>query len=323
MEQEAIFSQVIILGIVGLIGVIAAKAKVISSVVNDSLAGIIINITAPFMIISSLSGLEFTDLIIKNSLWVFVFSYMAIFVLMGLGFLSFKILGLKEDLGKVHVLHTTYGNIVFLGFPVINELFPGGEALLYAGIYQVASNSIMWTWAVYYLRKDKNQSFGSNLKKLANPNTIALVLGLLIMAFQIRLPFVLQKSMGGLGNTTLYLAMLYIGGLLASIKLLDSVKNLHVWILSLNKLVLGPFIVLLIIQAIISLTGLHLGYIALTVVVLEAAMPCMVIIIILVKKYGGDEKSAIGNLFLTTVLSFITLPLVNYLIKCTITFFTE
>ncbi len=314
MGLEAIFNQVMILGIVGIIGVIAAKLKIISTQANESLAGIIINITTPFMIISSLSNMEFTREIVNNSIWVLVFSYLAIFVLMGLGYFSRKILGLEDSLGKVHLLHTTYGNIVFLGFPVLNELFPGGEALLYAAIYQVASNTLMWTMAIYILGKDKNKNIKYNLRKFANPNTIALFIGLILMTFQIKLPEVLNKSLRGLGNTTIYLAMIYIGALLANIKLSQTIKQLHIYFLTFNKLIFGPFIVLLIIHYFVKFTGINFGQIALSTVVLEAAMPCMVIIIILVKKYGGNEKAAIENLFITTILSLLTLPLIYYLI---------
>jgi predicted permease len=296
MGLEAIFNQVMILGIVGIIGVVAAKLKIISTKANESIAGIIINITTPFMIISSLSNMEFTREIVNNSIWVLVFSYLAIFVLMGLGYFSRRILGLEDSLGKVHLLHTTYGNIVFLGFPVLNELFPGGEALLYAAIYQVASNTLMWTMAIYILGKDKNKNIKYNLRKFANPNTIALFIGLILMTFQIKLPEVLNKSLGGLGSTTIYLAMIYIGALLANIKLSQTIKQLHIYFLTFNKLIFGPFIVLLIIHYFVKLTGINFGQIALSTVVLEAAMPCMVIIIILVKKYGGNEKAAIENL---------------------------
>lgn len=312
---EAIFNQVMILGIVGIIGVLAARAKIISPIVNESIAGIIVNITTPFMIITSLSDMEFTGEIVRNSLWVLVFSYLAIFILMGLGYTSRKLLGLNEDLGKVHILHTTYGNIVFMGFPVLNELFPGGEALLYAAIYQVASNTLMWTMAIYILGKNKNNNFKSNIKKFANPNTIALFIGLILMSFQVKLPDILHRSLGGIGNTTIYLAMIYIGALLANIKLTETIKQFHIYILSFNKLIFGPLIILLIIHYFVKLTGINFGQIALSTVVLEAAMPCMVIIIILVKKYGGDEKSAIENLFVTTVMSLATLPLMYYLIS--------
>jgi len=315
LELETIFNQVAILGIVGLIGVLAARLKIISPVVNESLAGIIINITSPFLIITSLSDLKFTGEIISNSIWVFVFSYLAIFVLMGIGMLSSKALRLNDEIGKVHILHTTYGNIVFMGFPVLNELFPGGEALLYAAIYQVASNTLMWTLAIYVLRKEKTAGLKQNLKKFANPNTIALLIGLLMMSFQIEMPDILHKSLGGLGDTTLYLAMIYIGALIAGIKLSETIKQPHIYVLSLNKLILGPFIILMIIHSLTTFFGIEFGIIALSTVVLEAAMPCMVIIIILVKKYGGNEKTAIENLFVTTVLCLVTLPLVYWLIK--------
>jgi len=48
----------------------------------------------------------------------------------------------------------------------------------------------------------------------------------------------------------------------------------------------------------------------LSVMVLEAAMPCMVNVVIMVNILGEDDDTATANVFVSTVLSVITIPLI-------------
>jgi predicted permease len=48
---------------------------------------------------------------------------------------------------------------------------------------------------------------------------------------------------------------------------------------------------------------------------LEAAMPCMAILVILAKRYGADDKLAMKNFFISTVMSLVSLPLILYLLQ--------
>ncbi len=54
--------------------------------------------------------------------------------------------------------------------------------------------------------------------------------------------------------------------------------------------------------------------IAFSVVILEASMPCMTILVILAKRFGADDKKAMQNFVVSTILSILSLPLVIYLI---------
>jgi len=44
--------------------------------------------------------------------------------------------------------------------------------------------------------------------------------------------------------------------------------------------------------------------------VMESAMPCMTLLVILARKYGKDDFYATQNLSISTLLSIVTLPLI-------------
>ena len=96
------------------------------------------------------------------------------------GKVSSRIAKLPPKSGSVHIVHTMFGNIVYLGFPLINVLFPGGEGLFYAMLFHLASSLIMWTAGINILQNN-SKSWLSGLKNLLNPNTFAFLIGFLLL----------------------------------------------------------------------------------------------------------------------------------------------
>lgn len=314
MSFDVVTHQVFILIILGLIGVIASKTGLINEPVKQGLSGIIFNITLPLLILNSLSDMELTGEVLFNSLLVILFSFLALALLYLTGTISSRIMSLNRRATSIHVVHTMFGNIVFLGFPLIHVLF-GNKGLLFAMLFHLCSNTMQWTFGVYLLAAEQKQNILAGLKKLINPNTLAFFLGLILMSLDWSIPIVFKKSLGGLGNTSLYLSMLYIGAVLSETTIQSLIGKFRVFILSINKLVLSPVLILLIISAILNITGWEMDAIALSVIIMQAAMPCMVIIIIMAKKYGADDVHASQNVLTSTLLSVFTLPLILLLLE--------
>ncbi|MCK4699717.1 MAG: AEC family transporter [Bacteroidales bacterium] len=314
MSFDVVTHQVFILIILGLIGVIASKTGLINEPVKQGLSGIIFNITLPLLILNSLSDMELTGEVLFNSLLVILFSFLALALLYLTGTISSRIMSLNRRATSIHVIHTMFGNIVFLGFPLIHVLF-GNKGLLFAMLFHLCSNTMQWTFGVYLLAAEQKQNILAGLKKLINPNTLAFFLGLILMSLDWSIPVVFKKSLGGLGNTSLYLSMLYIGAVLSETTIQSLIGKFRVFILSINKLILSPVLILLIISAILNITGLEMDAIALSVIIMQSAMPCMVIIIIMAKKYGADDVHASQNVLTSTLLSVFTLPIILLLLE--------
>ncbi len=314
MQFVTILDQISILGILAVIGIIAFRTKIINDNAKDVIEKIVFYITLPLMIVTKLSSLQITDEILRNGGLIIVFTYLIIFIQMGVGKLTARLLHLEPRQAVIHSMHTYLGNIVFLGFPLLDALFPGGEAILYAALYQLVMNTVLWTAGVMQLNPSVGVKGLANLKKLLNPNTIALSIGLLMMIFEIRFPALIQKSFSGLGSTTLYLAMLYIGILLAKTKIRKMFTKPDVLVVSLNKLFLLPVLFLFLVNWLVTFMDLPMNHTAFSTLILEAAMPCMTILVLLAKRFGADDQKAMENFVVTTILSIVTLPFIIYLI---------
>ena len=89
----------------------------------------------------------------------------------------------------------------------------------------------------------------------------------------------------------------------------------NVFILSFNKLLLLPVVFIFFFRFLIELFNLQISNIAFSVLILEAAMPCMTILVLIAKRYGADDSLAMKNFFISTILSLISLPVILYLLQ--------
>lgn len=307
MGHETIINQLAILSILIVIGVAFAKAGVITENVKEAMSRIIIDVTLPFLILSTFIKIDLNPDLLRNSLLVFVLTFSNLGLLYLMGHLSSKIQRLNPADTTVHLLHTMFGNIVFLGFPVLNALFPNGTGILYGAIYQLASNTITFTYGIYRLSAGTQKS---GIKSLLNLNTAALTLGIIVMLTGIKLPTQVVQAFSGIGQCTSPMSMIYIGALLAGMNFKASFKMPSVYALSLNKLIIAPVVLGFIYYGLMRALGINYSVEALMVVVLQAAMPCQTIVVVLTKRYEGSFALATSNLFITTLLSVATLPLV-------------
>ncbi len=308
-----IINQILILAILVLVGVAAARMKMLTPEVNSSVSKLVFNITLPVFILISISSLKMSPEIVSNSIMVFIFTFVGIFTLYAMALLSARYFKLDDAAKTVHVVHTMFGNTIFLGYPLMKSLY-GEEGLLYAIIFQLASDTIMWTFGVYLLNTKESTSKWKNLKPLVNPCTIAFAIGFLLMSFKIQLPYFITSSMGSLGNTTIPLSMLYIGGMLAFINFKDILKHPYVFGMSINKMLLSPALIFMLFFFINKYMQFKISFTALSVIIMQIATPGMATIVILCQRYGRDDTHATENVFVSTVLSILTLPLIYFFI---------
>jgi len=311
--MDIILEQILILSIMTVVGVIAYKLKAINKENANGLVKVIIKITLPLLIFTTFAVTELTDEILINSPYVFAASFFVVIVLFFLSKISAKALKLDAENTALHNVHTMFGNIVFLGFPLLDALLPGGEGLIYATIFKLGHDTLMWTWGIYILNKGAEKKSSQNWKHLINPTTVAFVFGLILLIIKVKIPDLVFTPLSKIGHTTIYLSMIYVGSVLAAVKFKSLVSNLRSYVLSFNKLIFGALILLGAFY-ILKLVGINVPQKAVIVSVMQAAMPCMIVISVLAQEMGLNSKQAVENIFVTSVLSIGSLPLMYWIV---------
>jgi malate permease and related proteins len=308
METRIILSQIFILAIVVVIGVLAGKFKILTLASKDMLSKVIFNISLPLMLFTNFLKLESTPRLLTNSFIVLSVSGFVILFMLLIGWISTKVFNIRDGEAAVFKAHSMFGNTIFLGFPLITALY-GVEGLLYASMFQLVSNLIMWTVGVVILTHGNGSSWKKSLIKVLNPNTIATVMGLLFFILSIKLPELLVKPLSELGAANTWLSMLYIGTMLFLSDVRGLLGKKSLYILSFNRLVLIPAILVSFFAVFAAIAGFMTDKMVISVIILEASMPCMASVVIMAKELGADDRLAVGNVFVSTLLSIISLPI--------------
>ena len=314
MQTEIILNQILILGVLVLVGVAGSIFKVISSEGKDFLAKVIFNITLPLMLLTNFSRMDITPRLLVNSFSMVGLTFAVMMFMLLIGWLGTVLLQLNNREAAVFKTHSVFGNTIYLGYPVVYALF-GEEGLLYASMLQLVSTILMWTLGVVMLSAGNGIPIRKSMLKVFNINTYAIVAGLVMFLAGMKLPEFLMNSLGGLGSTNTYLSMIYIGAMMYHGDIRGLFGKGLVYILTFNKLLLVPLLLLGVFMVLPVWTGYQPDKLVLSVLLVETSMPCMANIIILAKVFGADERLATANVFVSTILSIITLPFILYLMS--------
>ncbi len=223
------------------------------------------------------------------------------------GFTEKKMRLSSQETG-VLLIASAFGNVTYLGLPVLTGLY-GGSAAKYALFYDLlATTPLLWLAGAALAAKygeGKKLSRKESLKTIASlPPVWGIFIGMALHQSGISLPVFALKTLDMLGSLVVPLMIFSIGLALS----LPKVKHAYAIIPAVViKLVAGPLIAYGTARM-LGLTG-----IALTSCSIEGAMPAMVLSLLVAARFNLDVSLAAFMIVVTTVLSFFTLPAVIFL----------
>lgn len=302
MDYKVIFNQIVILFIIMLIGFVGAKLKIIDESLNKGLSNLLINIALPCLIISTFD-FSFSKEMAYNSMLVIIITFLIILLSIFLSKFLFYKYNKKEQ--QVLKFIAIFSNSGFMGFPVVLSVY-GKEGLFYSSIYNVVFTLLVWTYGVYLFSEKKD--IGSLKKLLVNPAIISTFIGIFIFIFSIKLPSPVQGTLSMVGSMTVPISMLVIGASLLNIRFIDMATGFEMYYVSFIRLLIVPIILIL------ALKLIDLPYILEGTVVILTAMPAATLSAIFAEAQDGDVELASKIIFVSTILSAITIPLIILLL---------
>lgn len=307
MDMSVIVVPIVKLFIAILIGFVSVKTGYLKAEMREVLSKIIIKVTLPLMIITTLLSKELNGDTAANAAIAAVSAVVVMTVLYLLGLGTARLFRLKEPTKTLHAVLSGSGNVGFLGYPVALAVF-GPEGMFYAVIYGMVNDAVFWTAGVYLINRSGGSLTGkAALKKLVNPNTVAFVIGIPLLFLGVRLPPVLNEAFTEIGSVTTYLSMLFIGMTLATIDIKSLYKRVSMVAPAIIKMVIAPVLAAYLFVK----TGVN--PITMGAVVLEIAMPAQTVASIVANEAHSDETYAAEYIFFSTALSLVTLPLIYYI----------
>ncbi|MTI65543.1 MAG: AEC family transporter [Firmicutes bacterium] len=305
MSLSLIASQVSVLFILLGIGLILKKVNLITDELNKGLSSLIIYATLPALIITSMNY-EFSKDMFTNGMKVLGIGFFVYLFVLLLGFIFSKVFHIENPQKGVYLFLLMFSNVGFMGYPITEVVF-GKIGVFYAAIFNIWFNILIWTLGVLLLNPKKKNNL--NFKSLLNPGTISLFIGFFLFIFSLKLPKPLFMALDSLGKATTPLAMMVVGSLLGDVKISNIIKNKKLLIVSLLRLIIIPLTVLLL------LLPFNLEETIMGVIVLIVSMPSAANAAIFARRYDSDYSLASQGVFITTLFSIVSIPLIIFIMS--------
>jgi predicted permease len=261
---------------------------------TQSLSQITVYILAPALVAD---GLYRTTISPQSAMGLIVGFILVSVILYLMGKILAKLLKLPPGLTTSLLAASLFPNNGNLGLPLIKFAF--GETGLERGIiYMVASSMLIFGLGPAILK-------GNGLRRgltltLKLPLFWAMLLGLAAHFLTLSFPYNLAEGVRLLGEGAIPLALVILGIQLSSIHFTIKIKEL-----------LGVGIRLIVAPLIALIVGyfLKLESLDLQILVIQSAMPTAVNTVVLVGEFGGDIPWAARAIVVSTLMSFVTLPI--------------
>ena len=270
--------QVAILFVLIFVGFICIKIGVLKSEGKKAFSDLLIYLIVPAMIINSYIT-EFNDEVLKNLFEAF--KYSTILLLLGLVITVVLGLKLKDKNAPIIKIACIFSNAAYMGFPLIQALF-GTEGLLYASAFLTVYNILLWTIG-YAMISGKTNFKGVIHSICTTPVIIAVIIGIVILVFQIPVHTVIKQPLSYVGNMNTPLSMVITGMIIADSSFSKIVKNKLIFFSILVRMIVIP------IACIILFKLLNIRGEISNIVLLLQACPCAAITSVFAVQFGYDE----------------------------------
>jgi malate permease and related proteins len=288
--------------ILGGLGYVLVKKNMLSGTVLEALSRLVIQIIFPALIISQmLKNFSFS---LYPNWWVFPLVSLGITVFgLIIGLLLLKLIRLKTH--KLQFLSLVgFQNSGYLPLAMVAAIFSGQELnniFIYIFLFLLGFDLVAWSLGIYMLTYDKEAKF--KLKNIFSPPVIANLAVLLLIALGLNkfIPGSVFKPLEMVGNCTLPLAMIVVGGNVALVRL-NKIDKKTVFFFLLGKLIILPALGIWIVLK-LGLPQLF-GFL----IVMQLAMPSATSLSVIIRHYKKEDTLISQGVFFSHIISLVTIP---------------
>ncbi len=305
MKAYLLLQQMLVLFAMMITGFWACRMKWIDRHGSNKLTTLIIKIFNPMLILSSVLGdrpanagnLLGQDLVLASLYFAFI--------ILG-SYLFCKIRGYGRRDGNLYVLLTAFGNLGFMGIPLIRAVY-GPEYIIYVVIYLLIFNILAYTYGIWLAMgmSDSRRSFSPVL--MVNSGLVICVIAVICFLARVRFPEPVVSFCTYMGDCAIPLSMLVIGISLAQSDLKELFFDKDTYIFLLFRMILLPAAGILLFRLLPFHSDVY------SIFTLMISMPAATIGGMLAQEFAGRGNEASKIILLSTVISVFSIPLLSLL----------
>ncbi len=300
MLSLILLQQIAQLFIIIFLGWAIVKAGILKSEDSKTLSMVLLYIITPCVILNAFQIERTVDTVRMMEL-----SLLSAVILSVLSIVLGGLLAKPFRLDIVETASVMYPNCTNMVIPLVIGAF-GEDWVIYVTCYSMVQTILVWTHARILISGKRKISL-RNL--VCNVNILAIMLGLFLFVFQLRLPGVIQSAFSMAGDTIGPVAMLIIGMLMAGIDMQRLRSYRQIWKPVLLRLIVLP-VILVCVAKYSGLAALapH-GETLIIISLLSVIAPSANIVPQFSQMFGRDALYASLINTVTMLLCIITMPL--------------
>ena len=286
-------------------GFVAHKLGYLDEKLDGRITTLVLDIALPCMIIASVSSVS-TPLGLTTILQLLGFSTLGYLLVLVLALIVPRLMGAPAETRGVYSFMVMFGNVGFIGFPVISTIY-GSEAVVYAAIANIPWHILVFSLGVVLVRgqADSPRELAvSCAKRLRTPVVLACFVLLALVLAGVTGLGVLGDGLEVVGDLTTPAALLVTGSTIARYRPHEMLSNWRAYVVSACRLVAVPALLWLIVGPLIS-SDLVRG-----VIIVGQAMPMATNGTLFCLQYNVDAKPMLQGTFISIIASAVTIPFV-------------
>lgn len=293
----------VVLFIIVVLGYALCKLGYMGEDFDRKLSSIVVDVTCPLLILSSVMGESLPDrTLILPLLGVGFLTYVLLLVF---GFFVPRLIAADRDDQGMIGFALMFANVGFIGYPIVSSIF-GAKAVFYAALLNMPNTFFIFTAGVM-LVKGEYSVRKLNLKLLFSPAMIAAFVAALLVALDVHTPEIVARPVTMVGNITVPAALMIIGSSMARLPLHDIIGSPKVYVASVVRLGVVP----VSLYFLFKVCGVSDIVNEINTVVI--AMPVASFGTMFCMKYSRNPALMTEMTFITTVGSIFTIPLITML----------
>lgn len=293
------------------LGYVLFKKGILNKDINKNISSLIVQVTCPCMIVSSVATVAQGD---PKSVIKLLLAGIVVYIITPLlARLITKIMRVPAHLRGTYMCMFIFANSMFMGYPVVQALY-GDMAIFYCTIFNMPFNILYFSLALNYFKKDAAIESGTyqkekiNPKKFINMGIIASVVALVIYFARIPVPQLVFDCLGFVGNITTPLSMVIIGSSLAAVSLKEIKTEKGIWPMLPIRLALLPFVVWCIMHLFTN------DPVLMGICTVSVGMPVASLVAMGSAQYERQGKCASIGVAVSTIFSMISIPIMAILL---------
>ena len=301
-ELKIIIERVLMLFVLIIVGFIAKRTRYISQETSDNIPKMLTKLILPALVFSTIMNPDLSmDKITGNIVFYLAGIIVPLSSLVIVFFISRLIRSTEKD-HAVFFMLSSFSNVIFMGMPLCQALF-GDVGVLGASMLAIGQDTVLWSVGMIMLGK---YGFGEKNKgHLLNPLLITFVTAVILKLLNIPLPNFIYQPIHSLGAVTAYLAMVYVGTIVASVKIGAIFKNFRLYVFLILKLICIPMLLVLIMFVFLkgNLTDLQKN-----VILIEFSTSSVISLTPFFKEHNLNFSYACAIVVTGVILSMVTVP---------------